>query len=367
MFCFVCLFVCFFFFFSGGTLDVTVHAIQGDGTIKEIHKVTGGAYGGIKVNQQFETLLTELFGEETLKDYRQSHPSDWLTLMNEFEAKKRGERVLDEDVMINLRLTRSFATLVNNSQSRAMARYESRKIQLKNNEYLALSSDMMRELFSPTLQRIKDHLKGLLQDRKLANVKTMLLVGGFADSGLLQKKLKSIFSKSVKVLIPNNASIAVVQGAVLFGKKPDKITQRIVATTYGAGCSRNFIHGGHPESKKFIVDGVEKCQDLFHLFVKENSAVKIGEKVTCTYTPLQANDTNITFNFYSSSNPDSHFVTDIGMKKVGSFMVLSPDTWRGKNREIEVSMYFGRTEITASARDVSSGNTAQTTIDFLHK
>ncbi|KAJ7381801.1 hypothetical protein OS493_038955 [Desmophyllum pertusum] len=46
---------------GGGTLDVTVHEIQDDGTIKEIHKVTGGPYGGIYVNQRFESLLEELF------------------------------------------------------------------------------------------------------------------------------------------------------------------------------------------------------------------------------------------------------------------------------------------------------------------
>lgn len=42
--------------FLGGTLDVTVHKIQDDGRIKEIHKVTGGPHGGMYVNQQFESL-----------------------------------------------------------------------------------------------------------------------------------------------------------------------------------------------------------------------------------------------------------------------------------------------------------------------
>ena len=346
---------------------MTVHAIQDDGSIKEIHKVTGGPYGGIKVNQRFESLLDELFGVEKLRNYRRKYPSDWLSLMNEFEAKKRGDRILDSDVMTNIRLPRSFVSLVSETQSRAMARYGSSQINLKNNEYLALSSAMMKKLFSPTLEHVKDHLKGLLQESKVSKVKTMLLVGGFADSALLQKEIKNTFSKSVRVLIPNHASIAVVQGAALFGKKPAKITERVVSTTYGASCSRDFIHGVHPEEKKFIADGVEKCGNLFNLFVRENSSVRIGQKVTSTYTLLRATDTEITFNFYSASNPDSEFITDRGMKKLGSVMVQSPDTWRGKNREIVVSMYFGGTEITAAAHDVSSGNVAQTKVDFLHR
>ena len=346
---------------------MTVHEIQKEGSIKEVHKVTGGPYGGIKVNEQFEKLLDELFGAENLRGYRQKYRSDWLSLMNEFEAKKRGERILDSEVMTNIRLPRSFVSLVSKTQTRAMQRYGSSKVKLKNDEYLALSSDMMKKVFSPTIECIKDHLKKLLQESKLFNVKTMLLVGGFADSALLQREIKGAFSGRIKVLVPNHASIAVVQGAALFGKKPAKITERVASTTYGASCSRDFVYGVHPEEKKFIADGIEKCKDLFNLFVRENTSVRIGQKVSSNYTLLHANDTEINFYFYSASNPDSQFVTDPGMKKLGSVMVVSPETWRGKDREIEVTMYFGGTEITATARDVSSGNVAQTTIDFLHR
>ena len=70
---------------------MTVHAIQDNGSIKEIYKVTGGPHGGIKVNQQFQSLLEELFGAKIIYNYSQKYRSDWLSLMNEFEAKKRGE------------------------------------------------------------------------------------------------------------------------------------------------------------------------------------------------------------------------------------------------------------------------------------
>ena len=70
---------------------MTVHEIQDDGNIKEIHKVTGGPYGGMYVNQQFETLLEELFGVQRIQKFKEQHPSDWLSLMNEFEGKKTWE------------------------------------------------------------------------------------------------------------------------------------------------------------------------------------------------------------------------------------------------------------------------------------
>ena len=344
-----------------------MHAIQDDGTIKEIHKVTGGPHGGIKVNEQFENLLGELVGEKEIRNYRQKFPSDWLALINEFEAKKRWKRIADGDVTTNLQVPRSFVSMVNESQSPTFTRYESNQVQIKNREYLALSSEMMRKLFRPTLKRIVDHLKGLMKDPKLSKVQTMLLVGGFADSALLQEEIKSAFSKRVKVLIPNHASEAVVQGAALFGKKPAKITERVMSTTYVTGCSEDFIKGVHPEHKKIVVDGIEKCNNLISVFAKENASIRIGEKVTHVFSPLHADAEKITHNFYSASNPDSQFTTDPGVTMLGSVTVKSPETWRGKDRKIEVSMYFGRTEITATALDVSSGNVKQTTIDFLNK
>ena len=350
-------------FCSGGTLDVTVHAIQDDGNIKEIHKVTGGPYGGIKVNQQFEALLDELLDSRKLQTYRRQNPSDWLCLMNEFEGKKKGERILDSKVMTNIRLPRSFVSLANQCWR---SRYGEKEVKLRNNEYLALSSEVMKNLFAPVIEDIKKHLRSLQRNPQLSKVKTMLLVGGFADSALLQREIKSEFSRKSKVLIPNNATIAVVQGAVMFGKKPSKITERVMRTTYGAGCTRNFEQGVHREEKKFVVDGIEKCTDLFNIFVRENATVRIGQKIASIYTPLRATKIDITYSFYATSNPDAEYVTDPGMTKIGSVTVQSPDTWRGKDRNIEVSMYFGRTEITATAKDISSGNVARTILDFLH-
>ena len=353
-----------YFFSAGGTLDVTVHEMQGDGTIKEIHKVTGGPYGGMYVNQQFESLLEELFTAQKLQTYRKQFPSDWLSLMNEFEGKKRGKRILDSSLMTNIRIPRSFVSLVNQNKSPAMERYGEKEVKLKNNEYLSLSSGMMKKLFTPVVKSIKKHLTALMKQEQLSKVQTMLLVGGFAEAAFLQQEIKKEFSARCRVLIPHHATIAVVQGAVIFGKKPSKITERVASTTYGAGSVRDFIHGVHPEEKKFIVDGVEKCGDLFRCFVKENEVVKLGQKVTKIYHPLLANRKEIQTSFYIANNPETQFTTEPGVTRIGRVVVKSPDTWRGKDRDIEVSLYFGGTEITATSKDVSSGNKAQTTLDF---
>lgn len=168
------------------------------------------------------------------------------------------------------------------------------------------------------------------------------------------------------MVVPNDASIAVVQGAVIFGKRPTNITQRVVSKTYGVDCCRDFIKGVHLEESKFVADGKEMCSDVFNCFVKKNEVVQLGQRIRRMYRPLYPNEKKIKYSFYASSNPNTLMVTDEGVTRIGSVVLLSPETWRGLDRELEVSMFFGGTEITATARDVTSGNRAQTTLDFFH-
>ncbi|XP_022802754.1 heat shock 70 kDa protein 12A-like [Stylophora pistillata] len=350
---------------GGGTLDVTAHEKQIDGTIKEIYKVTGGPYGGVKVNEQFKSLLDQIFGQQKMYDYRQQFPSDWLKLMSDFEIKKRGVRVVQQKET-RIRLPRSFVSWVNDAVTVALKRYANGEIRILNNEYLCLSSRVMVRQFQPVLEAMKDHLRLLLTEPRLSKVSVMLLVGGFANSLILQDEITTEFSRRCSVVIPNDTSAAVVQGAVLFGKNPGRIIQRVVCKTYGADCCREFVRDVHPDGKKFVANGVEMCSDLLNCFVKENEVVRLGQQVKSIYRPLYPDEKLVKYSFYAADNPNALLVTEAGVKRIGSVVVESPETWRGLERELEVSLYFGGTEITATARDISSGNTAQTTLDFFH-
>ena len=343
---------------------MAIHEVKEKGSIKEIDKITGGPYGGIRVNQEFERLLGELFGVARLNAYKEKFPSDWLALVNDFESKKRRSRILSGR-MINIRYPASFASLV--EQNTIKKRYDENDVRLSRNEYLCISPYIMEvKLFAPVLSDIRDHLKRLQERTKALNVTTMILVGGFTDSLILQNEIKNEFSKDFRVVFPQFNTLAVVQGAVLFGKNPAKITERVMSTTYGADCSRDFDKFVHPFARFFLADGRPKCKDLFICFVKEDEVARSGHTVKKMYTLLHENDTQLTFGFYVAKDPECKFITDEGVTKIGSVTVNSPDTSKGRSRNIEVTMHFGGTEIVATAIDISSGSTAQTTLDFFH-
>ena len=145
------------------------------------------------------------------------------------------------------------------------------------------------------------------------------------------------------------------------------ITERVISTTYGVRCCADFIQGVHPEEKKSFIDGREKCKDVFDCLVRENKVIKVGQRIKKIYHPPTSDTTRVLIAFHVTTNPDTKYTTDPGVNKIGSIRIETPDTSKGRDRDIEVSMYFGGTEITATAWDVSSGNKAQTTLDFFCK
>ena len=339
--------------------------------MKEIYQVTGGAYGGIYVDEMFETLLENLFGIEAIKGFRLKFPAEWLRLMNDFEMKKRGRRAFDDKVT-RITLPRKFVQMVSEPRNSDIATCLAKScslhdVEIYDGEYLCLGPKTMKSLFDPVINGIVSHMRGLFSRPALKNVSCLFMVGGFAESVILQEAVKTAFSSRCSILVPNYAGIAVVQGATMFGQKPTVVTSRVMATTYGFEVHRNFDPKVHPPEKKVIVEGIAKCKDVFDVIVKENDAVNVGETKRFIRYPLYSNQKSVSFLFFTSTDPNVKYITDPSVgPSIGSVSVESPDTSKGKNRDIELCLFFGGTEIKATAIDKASGNVATASLDFLN-
>ena len=362
----------YFHTYKGGTLDVTAHEILADGTLKEIYQVTGGAYGGIYVDEKFEKLLENLFGIAAIKGFRLKFPAEWLRLMNEFEMKKRGRRAFD-DKLTRITLPRTFLKMVSEPSNPDLATRLARTctlydVEIYNDEYLCLGSKAMKRLFDPVVNGIISHMRGLFRRPALKNVSCLFMVGGFAESVILQEAVKTAFSSRCSILIPNYAGIAVVQGAAMFGQKPTTVTSRVMATTYGFESYGRFDPKVCPPEKKVIVEGNTWCKEVFEVIVKENDAVNVGETKRFIRSPLYSDQKDVKFQFFTSTDPNVKYITDptVG-PSIGKVTVDSPDTSKGRNRDFELCLFFGGTEIKATAIDKTSRNVATVYLDFLSK
>lgn len=351
---------------------MTAHEILEDGRIKEVEQVTGGPFGGIFVDQKFVSLLEKKFGIQAVKNYRAKYPADWLRLMNDFEMKKRGKRTLEgKDTRVILPQT--FIRFVSDFSSSTLSGNLERScsisdVEVYNDEYLCLGPSAMKQLFEPVVSGIVSHMTTLLKKPSLRNINALLMVGGFAESAILQNAIRKALGSRCKILIPRDARIAVVQGATMFGQTSTIVSSRVMATTYGFRCFANFDPKIHPLEKKEIYDGDAKCKDIFKVVVTENDVVKVGERKVFTQVPVYSDQTLVEIMFFTSKDPSVKYTTDppVG-PSIGKMTVKSPDISKGTNRPIEISIYFGGTEIQATALDKTSGNTATVNLDFLCK
>ncbi len=351
-------------------MDLTVHEMEARGKLKELYKATGGAWGSIGVDYQFELLLLNIFGEDFLLDFVQNKPVSWLELLSLFETKKRSFSPHKQH-SVNISLPFSFIEYYREksgmSIEAAIREYNDTRVQWTHQGMLRLLPSVMMSLFEPVISAIIHHIQDLLLIPQLSNVQYLFLVGGFAESAVLQDAVRNAFRSNIRVIIPQDVSLTILKGAVLFGHDPTLVQIRRSVLTYGVGCLNRFIPGEHPPEKRIIKDGVEWCTGIFDAFIFSDQAVSLGDMITRSYSPAQAGQRSTIISLFASEKDAVYFVSDLGCSKVGELKLEMPDTTGGKQRELRMSMIFGDTEISVEAVDITSGRTAHASIDFLNK
>lgn len=67
---------------GGGTVDITVHEVEKEtGTLKELHKASGGMFGSGNVDDAFIKLMVDIFGSEFIEEFKVSQPEAGYILL----------------------------------------------------------------------------------------------------------------------------------------------------------------------------------------------------------------------------------------------------------------------------------------------
>ncbi|NXD89421.1 HS12A protein, partial [Chaetorhynchus papuensis] len=357
---------------GGGTVDMTVHQIRlPEGHLKELYKATGGPYGSLGVDYEFEKLLCKIFGEDFIEQFKIKRPAAWVDLMIAFESRKRAAAP-DRTNPLNITLPFSFIDYYKkfrgHSVEHALRKSNVDFVKWSSQGMLRMSPDAMNALFKPTIDQIVQHLSEVFDKPEVTNVKFLFLVGGFAESPLLQQAVQSAFGSRCRVIIPQDVGLTILKGAVLFGLDPAVIKVRRSPLTYGVGVLNRFVEGKHPPEKLLIKDGTRWCTDVFDKFISADQSVALGETVTRSYTPAKPSQLVIVINIYSSEQDSVSFITEPGVKKCGTLRLdlTGADASVPSRREIKTLMQFGDTEIKAMAVDVATSKSVKVGIDFLN-
>uniref|UniRef100_A0A8B9JSE3 Heat shock protein family A (Hsp70) member 12B n=1 Tax=Astyanax mexicanus TaxID=7994 RepID=A0A8B9JSE3_ASTMX len=366
---------------GGGTVDLTVHQIeQPQGTLKELYKASGGPYGAVGVDLAFEAMLCQIFGADFIETFKVKRPAAWVDLTIAFEARKRTASP-GRASALNISLPFSFIDFYKRhcGQSVETALRKSKYVKWSSQGMLRLTTEAMNELFQPTISNIIKHIENLMQKEEVKGVRFLFLVGGFAESPMLQRAVQNALGQHCRIIIPQDVGLTILKGAVLFGLDPTVVRVRRCPLTYGVGVLNRFVEGHHPRDKLLIKDGREWCTDILDRFVSVDQSVALGEVVRRSYTPARVGQRKIIINIYCSSTDDVVYITDPGVRKCGAITLDLPEpgavaasssSTNGngaafERREIRATMQFGDTEIKVTAVDVLTGRQVRASIDFL--
>ena len=354
---------------SGGTIDITAHEIVNAKNVKELLVANGGSWGGTRVDENFVALLKQSLGD-FVEQYREKEPNQWLTLMLAFEKAKK---IVKDDGKHQLRLQLSFNIFKSHTQLTGKGLDDvinSTKnitgISCRNGS-LVLTHAATMGLFRPVITEIQRHLKEQLQQKILADVSYVMLVGGFAECKILQKGITDILPKG-STIIPEEAQLAISKGAVKFGLNPKAIESRFARKTYGVDMEPRFRPNIHRADKKVTRRGIDYCNDVFDVFVKRGDSVEGKAVVTKKYFPRHANQPYMTFDiFYTEHDTleQVEYVDNQKFRRAGTLLVEMPDKDGKRGTEVEVEFKFGGTEIQVSGKDITSGKATKTTVDLL--
>ncbi|XP_060559749.1 heat shock 70 kDa protein 12A-like [Ruditapes philippinarum] len=237
---------------------------------------------------------------------------DYLDLMRCFEVKKR-EIKASSDRQVTIKIP---AALIDQTKEltgktvREKIQYTKYKDQVElTGDKIRLDPDIMKGFFTESLESIVDHLKDLFRLPQLQECQTILMVGGYSESSILQERIRTCFQKK-NVIIPADAGLAVLKGAVIFGHNPSFIAERICKFTYGTETSHvKDSSCTHRETTTFIAEGEEFCNDIFDVHVRAGDVVQVGDwQEEQLYTPVYPTQTSISFGIYCTKNRSPELV-----------------------------------------------------------
>ncbi|XP_052791590.1 heat shock 70 kDa protein 12B-like [Mya arenaria] len=202
---------------GGATVDINVIELVGEGQLK-VHNMTSGAtWGGTRVDAAFEDFMRKLVGKEVFDEFKKTFVEDFVEFQRQFETKKRcitHDKKGKETIQIPIALTEIYKSKTKKNMEAAVKQFQGNLTWTAGR--LRVNCDFMRGWFKDTCDNTVKHVRDLFRQPAVLSCETILLVGGYAESSVLQQAFRDNFPNK-RLIVPEEAGLAVLKGAVLFG------------------------------------------------------------------------------------------------------------------------------------------------------
>ena len=196
-------------------------------------------------------------------------------------------------------------------------------------------------------------------------IRNIIFVGGYCSNEIILKLIKENLNIITTYLQPSNPSLAIMEGAVIFGIEPSIINIRKAKYTIGLSLDEPWEEKKHSgKGEKYFNQDFKKwyCRHCFDKFIEINQSLKYEEEIS----HLSYADSNATtMKFYKTKKRNPIFTFEDDIIKIGSCRLEFSDEHKSlEDRKIKTIMKFGGTFIDVTAIHIKSGKSVKTTLTF---
>lgn len=213
---------------GGDSVDIAVHINPDEnGTLKEMILVNRGQFTGISVDDEFEKFLETIGGKGIMNSFAEVNMNDYLTMLRDFEVKKF--KALESDI-IRIYVPVTLDELINQKFKGGIPEALQSTIYGNDvtfsNQKLCISNFVFNTFFQNAINNISKFVEKILTK---TDTKDIIIIGRLADCKLVKDSLLERF-KTYRIIIPHEAGLASLKGAVYFGHKQSQCTLHPIYT-----------------------------------------------------------------------------------------------------------------------------------------
>ncbi|CAG8547937.1 15916_t:CDS:2 [Acaulospora colombiana] len=331
---------------GGGTVDLTTRTLLPAMKLSEITERSGDLCGSSYVDREFLKFLGKKLGYAAMRKLKENNYGQMQYLVQQFcsRVKFAFNGNPTEFSVKELDIERVCPALVQYVEGHA-------KEQMEEADWLVeFDFQSVKDMFDPVVNKIIELIQRQLSstERKCA---AMFLVGGFSESLYLQSQIRRHFATQVPIIaVPRHPIAAIVRGALEYGLHMEVIQTRVLKFCYGVEVSAKWDKTD-PFERRTESGRVFR----FHKLALRGTEVAVDQKFCYTAGPVVPNQTDMTFNIFTTQNNNARYCDEEGMRMLGKMKIDLPDPHRGKNRLVEFTLTFGTMEIKATAVNKRTG------------
>ena len=378
---------------GGGTGDIVAHLVGSNNKLNEIYPSCGGNYGSNEIDKLiFKEIILKLFGVQDFNSYYLKYKrknginefneeydkgvlfDDWSEFERKIKDFKEGatnEKIENkEKYTINLSLFQDIfeddieiSELVDEYNNNIYD--DNLKLSVKNVRrkwIVEFPYEIILNYMKIQVDNICKIINNIITKEE---IKTIIFVGGYCSNEILIKLIKNGLKNITIYLQPSNPSLAIMDGAVLFGIDPSTINVRKAKYTIGEMVNEVWNEKIHSKKgKKYLNEEIQEyyCRDCFRKYIEINQSVNYEEEFSNTcFGPTN----EIKFQFYKTKKKNPIFIFEEGITKIGECkLYINKEFKNYEDREIKTTMKFGGTFIDVKALHIKSGQSVETTLKF---